>query len=87
MQSGSANITFRILPLVRAMMLCSVLTMLFAGPAAGQLKSSKRGICGDASPEDLAVLAPSVTWYYDWGVEPPAVSQGQLAGIEWVPMA
>jgi hypothetical protein len=32
-------------------------------------------------------MAPGVTWYYDWGVEPPAVSQGQLSGIEWVPMA
>jgi hypothetical protein len=52
----------------------------------GQDKSPKRGICGDASPQDLVVLAPSVTWYYDWGVEPPAVSQGQLSGIEWVPM-
>jgi hypothetical protein len=75
------------MPLERAMMLCSVLTILFAGTAAGQLKSPKRGICGDASPQDLAVLAPSVTWYYDWGVEPPAVSLGQLSGIEWVPMA
>jgi hypothetical protein len=52
----------------------------------GQNKSPKRGICGDASPQDLVILAPSVTWYYDWGVEPPAVSQGQLSGIEWVPM-
>ncbi len=52
----------------------------------GQTKSPKRGICGDASPQDLVILAPSVTWYYDWGVEPPAVSQGQLSGIEWVPM-
>jgi hypothetical protein len=52
----------------------------------GQDKSPKRGICGDASPEDLAVLAPYITWYYDWGVAPPAVSEGQLFGIEWVPM-
>ena len=51
-----------------------------------QQKSPKRGICGDASPEDLAILAPSITWYYDWGVGPPAVSEGQLSGIEWVPM-
>lgn len=50
----------------------------------GQGKSSKRGICGDASPDDLAVLAPSISWYYDWGVAPPAVSEGQLSGIEWV---
>ena len=52
----------------------------------GQEKSPKRGICGDASPDDLAVPAPSISWYYDWGVAPPAVSEGQLSGIEWVPM-
>jgi hypothetical protein len=52
----------------------------------GQNKSPKRGICGDASPQDLAVFAPSISWYYDWGVDPPAISQGQLSGIEWVPM-
>jgi hypothetical protein len=52
----------------------------------GQVKSSKRGICGDASPQDLAAVAPAISWYYDWGVAPPAVSQGQLSGIEWVPM-
>jgi len=28
-----------------------------------QNKSPKRGICGDASPQDLVILAPSVTWY------------------------
>jgi hypothetical protein len=54
--------------------------------AYGQDKSPKRGICGDASPQDLAVFAPSISWYYDWGVEPPTISQGQLSGIEWVPM-
>ncbi len=52
----------------------------------GQNKSPKRGICGDASPQDLAAFAPSISWYYDWGVDPPAISQGQLSGIEWVPM-
>jgi hypothetical protein len=63
--------------------------LLFVGLSAslyGQTKSPKRGICGDASPQDLAAMAPSSTWYYDWSVAPPAVSQGQLSGIEWVPM-
>lgn len=55
-------------------------------PGYAQQKSLKRGICGDATPEDLAVLAPYISWYYDWGVGPPAVSEGQLSGIEWVPM-
>jgi hypothetical protein len=53
---------------------------------SSQTKSFKRGICGDASPEDLAILSPYISWYYDWGVEPPAISQGELSGIEWVPM-
>lgn len=71
----------------RIIVLCSVILFSFTATTKGQTKSPKRGICGDASPADLAVVASSVTWYYDWGVEPPAVSQGQLSGIEWVPMA
>jgi hypothetical protein len=70
----------------RLLIVSIVLFADLAGYVSGQNKSPKRGICGDASPQDLIVLAPSVTWYYDWGVEPPAVSQGQLSGIEWVPM-
>lgn len=73
--------------MTRAAILVSLVLMLVSASAGGQTKSPKRGICGDASPLDLATLAPFVTWYYDWGVEPPAVSQGQLSGIEWVPMA
>ncbi len=65
----------------------AIILLLVSSLATGQTKSTKRGICGDATPADLATLAPYVTWYYDWGVEPPAVSQGQLSGIEWVPMA
>jgi len=63
-----------------------IAAIFFALTSIAQTKSPKRGICGDASPQDLAVLAPGNTWYYDWGVEPPAVSQNQLSGIEWVPM-
>jgi hypothetical protein len=51
-----------------------------------QTKSPKRGICGDASPQDLAAFSSYISWYYDWGVAPPTVSGGQLSGIEWVPM-
>ncbi len=65
----------------------AVILLFVSSLASAQTKSPKRGICGDASPADLATLAPFVTWYYDWGVEPPAVSLGQLSGIEWVPMA
>lgn len=72
---------------VRISISVTVVLFLFGSLATAQTKSPKRGICGDASPADLATLAPFVTWYYDWGVEPPSVSQGQLSGIEWVPMA
>lgn len=70
----------------RILLAAAILMFGLSAFTSGQTKSPKRGICGDASPQDLATLAPSVTWYYDWGVEPPAVSQGQLSGIEWVPM-
>lgn len=64
----------------------AVLLVAVAASLNGQSKSPKRGICGDASPQDLAVMAPSTTWYYDWSIAPPALLQGQLSGIEWVPM-
>jgi hypothetical protein len=53
---------------------------------SAQTKSAKRGICGDASQDDLAAFAPYVAWYYDWSVGPPAMTNGELSGIEWVPM-
>lgn len=73
---------------MRRFRLYLILTVLFLGliNVAAQQKSAKRGICGDATPEDLAAFAPYLSWYYDWGVEPPAESEGQLSGIEWVPM-
>jgi hypothetical protein len=64
----------------------SLLIFVISMAVSGQSRSPKRGICGDASPQDLVVLAPSTTWYYDWSVAPPATLQGQLSGIEWVPM-
>ncbi|MBE0666661.1 MAG: discoidin domain-containing protein, partial [Bacteroidales bacterium] len=64
----------------------SLLIFVITVAVSGQAMSPKRGICGDASPQDLVVLAPSTTWYYDWSVAPPAALQGQLSGIEWVPM-
>ena len=73
--------------MVRRLLFASAILLFgLSAVVCGQDKSPKRGICGDASPQDLAVLAPGAAWYYDWGVEPPAVSQGQLSGIEWVPM-
>jgi hypothetical protein len=66
--------------------LAIIVSFLLFNSIFGQIKSAKRGICGDASPEDLAAFASYVSWYYNWGVEPPGISQGQLSGIEWVPM-
>jgi len=66
--------------------LSAVLIIILDNSTYGQDKSPKRGICGDASPLDLTAFAPYISWYYDWGVEPPAIAQGQLSGIEWVPM-
>jgi hypothetical protein len=51
-----------------------------------QTKSEKRGICGDASQEDLAVFATTIKWYYNWSIEPPSTANVALSGIEWVPM-
>jgi hypothetical protein len=70
----------------RNTLLFFVLVFVVICSVAGQTKSPKRGICGDASPLDLAAFSAYISWYYDWGVAPPAVSQGQLSGIEWVPM-
>ncbi|MBE0666277.1 MAG: hypothetical protein IH593_01245, partial [Bacteroidales bacterium] len=53
----------------KAAILIFVVSMLSVA-ASGQDRSPKRGICGDASPQDLVVLAPSTTWYYDWSVAP-----------------
>jgi hypothetical protein len=52
----------------------------------GQNKSPKRGICGDASGKDLSAFAPFISWYYNWSIQPPAISNGELSEIEWVPM-
>ncbi|HUW92378.1 MAG TPA: glycosyl hydrolase [Bacteroidales bacterium] len=66
--------------------LAIIAVLLIYVTASGQSKSPKRGICGNASQQDLVVLVPSTTWYYNWSVPPPAILQGQLSGIEWVPM-
>jgi hypothetical protein len=60
--------------------------LLIVFTLSAQTQSVKRGICGDASPGDLASFAPYIAWYYNWSIEPPAVSKGELSGIEWVPM-
>lgn len=45
-------------------------------PVSTPTKSAKRGIAYDlASPADLAVLSPGVSWWYNWSPSPnPAVS-------------
>ena len=60
---------------------------LITGIVYGQAKSPKRGICGDASPQDLVILAPSVYLVLRLGSRTSRRVAGQLSGIEWVPMA
>lgn len=47
-----------------------VMTILLM-PSVGLAASAKRGIAYDlASPADLKVLSPGVTWWYDWAATP-----------------
>ncbi len=71
---------------MKHLLLVTYFTLSLLSATYSQTKSTKRGICGDASPQDLATLSKYLSWYYNWGVEPPSVSQGELSGIEWVPM-
>ncbi|WNG36809.1 hypothetical protein F0U61_26390 [Archangium violaceum] len=53
-------------------------------------KSSKRGIAFDfASPEDLAAVAPGVSWWYNWSDQPhrnvPADYRSRY-GMDFIPM-
>ncbi len=56
-------------------------------PAA---KSAKRGVAYDlADPADLAVLAPGVSWWYDWGLRPHASVPTDFRtryGMDFLPM-
>jgi len=56
-------------------------------PAA---KSAKRGVAYDlADPNDMAALAPGVTWWYNWSPNPNAAVPSDYAtkyNMEFVPM-
>jgi hypothetical protein len=62
-----------------------------AGSGSGGVsKSVKRGIAYDlASGDDLAALAPGVSWWYDWGLRPsgsmPADYRARY-GMDFIPM-
>ena len=65
-----------------------------AGPGTGDpepvAKSAKRGIAYDlASPDDLAALAPGISWWYAWGLRPhtavPADFRSRF-GMDFHPM-
>ncbi len=61
-----------------------------AFPAATGPKSVKRGVAYDlASKQDLSVLAPGVSWWYDWGLQPnPGAPANYRAkdGMDFYPM-
>ncbi|WP_280155807.1 glycosyl hydrolase [Piscinibacter sp. XHJ-5] len=56
----------------------------------GHSKSSKRGIAYDlATAPDLAALAPGVSWWYGWGLQPNAGAPSDHAarfGMDFIPM-
>jgi hypothetical protein len=52
--------------------------------------AQKRGISyGYHSPQDLAVLQPEISWWYNWSVEPEATVANvyETYGFDFVPMA
>ena len=57
-----------------SMLLAAASCLAFADPAvdaSAAPKSAKRGIAYDLSTkQDLSVLAPGVSWWYDWGLTP-----------------
>jgi hypothetical protein len=75
-------------PLV-AWTLLSLCALLSGSPAQAQTKSPKRGLAYDIkSVADLNVLAPGLSWWYNWGPAPNAtvVSTYPSLGLEFVPM-
>ncbi|WP_170170282.1 glycosyl hydrolase [Hymenobacter perfusus] len=68
-------------------MLLALLT--WAGPVAAQTKSLKRGVAyGYHSAADMQVLAPGISWWYNWASQPDAGVAGVYPslGVEYVPM-
>jgi hypothetical protein len=69
--------------------LLSLGTLLSGSPAQAQTKSSKRGLAYDIkSVADLNVLAPGLSWWYNWSPAPNAavVSTYPGLGLDFVPM-
>ncbi|MGI4737670.1 MAG: glycosyl hydrolase [Janthinobacterium lividum] len=67
----------------------SVGGLLLGSPAEAQTKSPKRGLAYDIkSVADLNVLAPGLTWWYNWGPAPAAAVASTYPGLglEFVPM-
>ncbi|MDN8617756.1 glycosyl hydrolase [Variovorax ginsengisoli] len=61
-----------------------------ATPPASPSKSTRRGIAYDlATEQDMAALAPGVSWWYDWGLRPNVGAPSDHAarfGMDFVPM-
>ncbi|WNG19463.1 glycosyl hydrolase [Cystobacter fuscus] len=61
-----------------------------AGPQPVVTKSAKRGIAFDfAAPEDLAAVAPGVSWWYNWSGRPHAnvpADYRSRYGMDFIPM-
>ena len=61
-----------------------------SGGGPGRSKSAKRGIAYDlATEQDMAALAPGVSWWYDWGLRPNSGAPADHAtrfGMDFIPM-
>ncbi|PJJ54914.1 glycosyl hydrolase [Hymenobacter chitinivorans] len=74
---------------VRAGFGALVLLLGFAGAAQAQTKSPKRGLAyGYHSAADMQVLAPGVSWWYNWYSRPDADAAAVYPGlgVDYVPM-
>jgi hypothetical protein len=66
-----------------------LLLCLACAPAQAQSRSTKRGLAyGYHSAEDMKVLSPGISWWYNWSPQPEsgAASVASSVGVSFVPM-
>jgi hypothetical protein len=66
-----------------------VLLLMCLPSAQAQTKSAKRGLAyGYHSADDMRVLAPGMSWWYNWATTPDSGAAGvyQSLGVAYVPM-
>ncbi|RSK31744.1 glycosyl hydrolase [Hymenobacter metallilatus] len=66
-----------------------LILLAWAAAATAQTKSAKRGLAyGYHSAADMQVLAPGISWWYNWASQPDAGAAGVYTslGVDYVPM-